>query len=140
MTAVTTQQISDVHATLVEEIGHGIDPAKVRKAMETAGFVWIDDPARKPAPKPEGYPDTTELDRLVAVSDESQRLGEFLDWLEEQGYHICTYTEPSVDEEEFFYPIGTNFEKLLAQHYGIDLDKVERERRAVLEYIRDKQS
>jgi hypothetical protein len=39
-TPVTTQQISDLHANLVEAFGQGIDPAKVREAVEASGFVW----------------------------------------------------------------------------------------------------
>lgn len=39
-TPVTTQQLSDLHAHLVEAFGQGIDPAKVREAVEASGFVW----------------------------------------------------------------------------------------------------
>ena len=39
-TPVTTEQISDLHANLVEAFGQGIDPAKVREAVEASGFVW----------------------------------------------------------------------------------------------------
>lgn len=37
---MTTGQISDLHAALVRRLGHGIDPAVVRAAVEDAGFRW----------------------------------------------------------------------------------------------------
>lgn len=39
-TPVTTQQLSDLHAHLVEVFGQGIDPARVREAVEASGFKW----------------------------------------------------------------------------------------------------
>jgi hypothetical protein len=39
--AITTQQLSDMHASLVVALDHGIDPAVVRRAAEDAGFVWV---------------------------------------------------------------------------------------------------
>lgn len=127
--------------------------------------------------------DTPECDRLVAVAEESQRIGEFIDWLGEQGWFIA-YTERMIDRpcastvctkytvtqcvngrsilyrgeggedvgpcskcdgtgfirSERLDPIGLPLamspERLLAKFYGIDLDKVEAERRAILKSLR----
>lgn len=38
---ITTTQISDIHQALVNELGHGIDPARVRRALEAAGWTWV---------------------------------------------------------------------------------------------------
>jgi len=40
-------------------------------------------------------PPTPELDKMHAARPATQRVGEFLEWLGEQGLHICQY----VDEE-----------------------------------------
>lgn len=126
-----------------------------------------------------------ECERMVAVSDESQRIGHFLDWLNDQGIHLavwerkknCDYESgplmdggglkwrceggtvtghPSSNKpgevsgpcqkcdgtglidrvEPRLSPIGERYESLLARFYGIDLDKVEAERRAMLQALR----
>ena len=70
------------------------------------------------APK---YP---ECEKLAIVSDESQTIGVFLDWL-------CEEMDVNVE-----YDTGLTINELLAKFYDIDLNKVEEERRAILEYIR----
>jgi hypothetical protein len=70
---------------------------------------------------------------MSAVQDDSCLLSDFLDWLNAQpdlrltgldigegGYRGC-YLDP---------------ERLLARYFGIDLDKVETEKREILAYIR----
>ena len=58
----------------------------------------------------------TECDKLVKVSGESQKIGEFLEWAEAEGL---------VDLHE-------GIEKMLAKYFEIDLNEVERERRMLL--------
>ena len=74
-----------------------------------------------------------ECDKIVAVHDQSQKLGEFLDWLREQGWELCEIWDDG------WYPIHKPAEQLLAEFFGIDLNKVEAERRALLEAIIEKQ-
>jgi uncharacterized NAD(P)/FAD-binding protein YdhS len=76
-------------------------------------------------------PAAPECERLVSVADESHKLGEFLDWLE-QRYTLCTHDDP----EGRYWPAFFSKEKLLAEYFKIDLDKVERERRALLNHLR----
>jgi hypothetical protein len=71
----------------------------------------------------EKYPEHV---KLRAVKDDSQKLGAFLDWLQEQG--IALYH----DEPEPLAVCLTT-EKLLAKYFEIDLDKIETEKRAMLE-------
>lgn len=73
-----------------------------------------------------------ECSRLVSVSDESQVIGEFLEWLQAR-YQLCT-----LDHYDYFQPQYPNINQLLADYYGIDLDKVESERRAMLADLRSK--
>lgn len=71
---------------------------------------------------------TPELDKMVAVRDQSQVIGEFLDWLKhERG---CAFYDVEL------IPIHDSIEELLARFFGIDLDKVEAERREILAEIR----
>jgi hypothetical protein len=79
-----------------------------------------------------GMPATPELQRLEKVKDESQAAGEFLAWLQEQGFSLCRFDE----EAECFYPSYEPIERLLASWLEIDLNKVEAEKRAILEYVR----
>ena len=73
-----------------------------------------------------------ELEKLKEVSKTSQEIGEFLNWLPEIGIYLCRY-----DEEDYFYRSVVDFEKLLAEYFKIDLNKVEQEKREILEDIRN---
>jgi hypothetical protein len=135
---------------------------------------------------------TPECDRMIAVADDSHKLGDFLDWLNEQDIHLATWertkvcgygsglfvvspgggvrdvdglsqrkwrcvggrmtghpdsNKPGEDDgdcpecggtgrvervEPRMILTGEPFERLLARYFGIDLDKVETERRQVL--------
>jgi len=99
-----------------------------------------------------------ECDRLAKVSDASQAIGEFIDWLREHDKDICQWQDgitdatriadafaashgkgdPDIDEkpERGWFPIHTPIEKLLVEYFNIDLDKVEKERRQMLEECR----
>jgi hypothetical protein len=78
--------------------------------------------------------DAPECDKLLAVKDKSQVIGEFLEWLtsDETEYYIaerCRDTDSLV-------PAHINTESLLARFFNIDLVKVEREKRAILANMR----
>lgn len=76
-------------------------------------------------------PRTPECDKLLAVRDKSQLLGEFIEWLSENDMSICDKSLDVVCE-----PLNHDIEKLLARFFNIDLAKVEVERREVLAYCR----
>jgi hypothetical protein len=78
--------------------------------------------------RPADYPATPELDRLRVVQDESHIIGAFLEWLGEKGMHVTT------DSGDDVY--NCSIEKTLADYFGIDLIKVENEKRAVLDWQR----
>ena len=67
-------------------------------------------------------PTCPECEKLKAVVSQSQPIGAFLEWLEE--IHDVRLPGGSVNE-------------LLAEYFEIDLDKVEVERRALLDFIRE---
>ena len=111
-------------------------------------------------------PKTPTLDKLSRVSKESQRIGDFLEWLKEQGIELCSIHECGKDcskrrceHFEQYVPAvvrsqeekvaerlagqalktARTTEAVLATYFGIDLDKVEEERRALLDYVREQQ-
>lgn len=78
---------------------------------------------------------TTELDKMSAVHERSNSIGDFIEWLKnsrEPRLFICELDE---DAEEFYCP-HLSTEKLLAEYFKIDLNKLEEERRGLLEAIR----
>ena len=107
---------------------------------------------------------TPELDKMLGVNRQSQAIGEFLDWLGTKGITLMTYQEIFEDREQLdalgynkidqstgevlmnlnvcvfkgHTPVGASIEKLLAQHFEIDLDKCEEERRAILDALRQR--
>jgi hypothetical protein len=85
-----------------------------------------------------------EHDRLAAIQHESQAIGEFL---EMGGYTLCelrTFTEPLDDEPNGrtyetrpqFAPVTKSIQQILADWFQIDLNKIEAEKRAMLDAIR----
>lgn len=85
--------------------------------------------------KEKSYP---ECDKLAAVSEESQKIGAFLDWLRnEKGYVICEENK-DCDSGQELAPIFSNIESLLAEYFDINLNRVEKERREILANLRNK--
>jgi hypothetical protein len=88
-----------------------------------------------------------ECEKLKAVQEKSQAIGEFLEWLTtEKGYFIQESRTRIIPAEDSLSgkaysvqnigPIRESWERLLAEFFEIDLDKVEQEKRALLEEIR----
>ena len=105
------------------------------------------------------YPPTPELDKMKAVRERSQSIGEFLEWLgEEKKWSICAshhhgpgcegwdeargrFNPGAFDRrceaQEFeLFPVSFSIEKLLAEFFDIDLNKVDDERRAIIDHMR----
>lgn len=105
-------------------------------------------------------PKTPECDKLIAASKTSQIIGEFLAWVDERNIRLCHLVE---DEDGVEYQIVQKIEidpedkgekvaltlmgakkvvrfktveEKLAAYFDIDLDIVEKERRAMLDHIR----
>ncbi len=76
--------------------------------------------------------DTPELDKMAAVRERSAELSAFVDWLDEHGHAICTFSE----ETHRFHP-RYGYEQLFADYFGIDLAAVDRERQQILDRLRE---
>ena len=74
-----------------------------------------------------------QLARMQAVQEQSQAIGEFVEWLGQNGMAICTSEEGLRGDR--FYPVMVPTEELLARHFDVDLQAAEKERRATLAAI-----
>lgn len=83
--------------------------------------------------------DYPEHEKLHKISDQSQAIGEFLDWLEDEKNVYLGYTHiidtPWSDEERFDL-WHYNTQKLLAEFFDIDYDKLQAEKDIMLEVQR----
>ncbi len=92
------------------------------------------------------YPDTPELDKIEAVHEQTQSAGLFLDWLVQNGVTLCKYHdglmedgEQDDDNPEGWYPAYMPVQDLLAEWQDIDQKVAEKERVAVLDWVRRQQ-
>jgi hypothetical protein len=75
-----------------------------------------------------------EHEKLHAVKDKSQAIGEFLEWLGGR-YVFANYRKDS----EWLRPENLNIQRELAEYFEIDLDKIEEEKQAILAEVRKAQ-
>jgi hypothetical protein len=72
-----------------------------------------------------------EHEKLARISDQSQRLGEFLEWAEEKGWHLAEWQ----DEIDYMLPIHLKKDQVLARYFGIDLDRLHAEKDAMYQAL-----
>lgn len=75
-----------------------------------------------------------EHQKMKAVKERSQAIGEFLDWAQSEGLYLARYDERFHDET--LRAISEPFEHILARHFNIDLNKIEEEKQAMIEQLR----
>lgn len=82
-------------------------------------------------------PEYPEHEKLSCVSDKSQTIGLFLDWLlNEQPYHLAVYDDDYYDGHVLF-PARDSINELLARYFDIDLQRLEMEKREMLAFQRE---
>lgn len=98
------------------------------KAGEWVVLRYVD--YEKGAPTEDALPPEYPVhEKVLAVREQSQAIGEFLEWLgAEKGLHVAQWMT-----EHEMQPASYSAEKLLAEFFDIDLDKLEAEKRAILE-------
>lgn len=85
----------------------------------------------KHIPQSQSPPIAPECDKMLAVRAESQAIGSFLDWLTtEKRIELST-----IDENGRLQSFRYTVERLLAEYFEIDLNKVEAEKRTILASI-----
>lgn len=80
-------------------------------------------------------PATPECDRLAAAADQRDTLIEFLGWLGTQKIELGRYGVSAI--EYCMTPIADSHDALVLQFLGIDHQKLETERRALLAHLRE---
>jgi hypothetical protein len=75
-----------------------------------------------------GYP---EHEKLGAVVEKSQAIGEFLEWCNERCWYLCHPTESPF--EGCYWPVPGSINDHLAAYFGIDQNKLEAEKREMLD-------
>ncbi len=89
--------------------------------------------------RPSRYP---EHEKLAAISDQSQTIGQFLDWLAEVGIHRARWVVLdsmwTEEESELCLDI-TSIQDLLAEYFDIDQDVITAEKWAMLDDLRARQ-
>lgn len=74
--------------------------------------------------------------KLAEISDKSQVVGEFVDWMvETKGIVLAQYVKDDMDHERL-RPNWVPLMNLLAEFFDIDQNKIEQEKRAMLEVQR----
>jgi hypothetical protein len=73
-----------------------------------------------------------EHDKLNRVKNQTQTIGEFLEWLGEQEYEIC-----GTDKYDRYMPTPLTDQQLLAKYVGVDENKLELEKRKMLMKLRE---
>lgn len=86
-----------------------------------------------------------EHEKMRAILEQSHVIGKFLDWLtHEKGISLCKWQDTIIHSNEIgdytpegYYQIGQGHEKLLAEFFDIDLDKIEDEKQAMIAALQD---
>ena len=83
---------------------------------------------------------TPELDKMLAVKEKSQIIGEFLEWLSGQSIVLAEFDMVACEDcgykTEMLVYRRTGREQLLAEFFEIDLNKCEQERQQILTDLR----
>lgn len=76
-----------------------------------------------------------EHEKLSKVKDQSQEIGQFIDWLGKKNMAIGKFFERSgeCNSWEVFEPTKIGIEKLLAEYFEINLTVLETEKRLMLD-------
>lgn len=87
-----------------------------------------------------------EHEKVHEIKEQSQSIGEFLDWLFGKGVHLMTWEEWEEEENwgyetkmmkhSGFMGVRKSIDHLLAEYFEIDLKKLEEEKQEILQRIR----
>lgn len=76
-----------------------------------------------------------EHEKLAKIKEQSQWLGNFIEWLQSNGYVICQLDE----DENICSPVRRPIESWLAEYFKISLTKLEDEKQQLLSELRRQQ-
>jgi len=74
-----------------------------------------------------------ECEKMSKIQQTSQKIGFFLEWLQHK------YVFAKWGKNDRLYPEHISIERILAEYFEIDLDKVDKERQNILNWIKEKE-
>jgi hypothetical protein len=77
-----------------------------------------------------------EHEKLRALDGRNQAVGCFIEWLQVKGYVIARYKNIHGFMDEQLVPDTSGIQDLIAEYFGIDQDKLEQEKRKMLDDLR----
>lgn len=84
---------------------------------------------------------TPTLDKIKRIQENSQAIGNFIEWLEaSMGIVLCKQYKNQSEHYEIVGRSVSSITELLAKHFEIDLAAAERERRKILGHLRRQSS
>jgi hypothetical protein len=85
--------------------------------------------------------ETPEADRMLEIGrsrrSPSQVLSEFVEWLDSEGISLASYVLYQDVADPVLAPIPESYSRLFARFFGVDYDRLESEKRALLDQIRE---
>lgn len=78
-----------------------------------------------------------EHEKMAAVKDRSQAIGEFIEWLNGQGIVMAQYQPVEGYSNHVLLPTAERIETVLARYFAIDLRAIEAEKQAMIEAMRE---
>ncbi len=123
---VTTSDVKRFIMNGLKPVDYSTDERRARWQVKHGAFVG----------KNVTDPEHPEHAKLEAVKDQSQAIGDFLEWLgndRPDGPIFLCERRRDVEIDNIWVPTGASAEKLLAEYFDIDTKKLEAEKRAILE-------
>lgn len=72
-----------------------------------------------------------EHEKMKKIADKSQTIGEFLEWINQEGYAIGEFNRMSGELDTS----RKSIQDLLAEFFDIDLNKIDKEKRAMIKSL-----
>jgi hypothetical protein len=108
--------------------------AAVEEVVEE--IVELPIPVVEAQPAQPSYP---EHEKLQRISDKSQSIGEFVDWLNTQGIFLAEWVKkPGRQGSSDLTYARKGIQELLAMFFDIDQKKISEEKQAILQLIRER--
>lgn len=85
----------------------------------------------------------SELEKISAVKEKSQAIGEFLEWARSEGFFLASWQHFGNPEPEGYDRLvasNKTTNQWLAEYFEIDLNKAEEERQALLDEVRAREA
>lgn len=74
-----------------------------------------------------------EHEKLKSIKNESETIGQFLEWQKTRNRDLCTFDSKF---DEFAPTFNGSIEKILGEYFEIDLKKLEKEKCQMIEELR----